>query len=65
MSTGCSFALPIFQQPLIDQGVADGGNRNTAADIVCQKQNNLSEQHRIGDAFLSSALFPLKTSRSS
>lgn len=50
-------ALSVFQESLIHQYVADRGNRNTASDIICQKQDDLAQQDWIRDTLLTPAAF--------
>ena len=60
MGAGCAFALAVIQESFVDQRIADGGDRNTGADIIGKEQDDLPQQRRVCDLLLPSAFFSLQ-----
>ena len=44
----------------MNQGVADGGNRNGTADVIGQKQDYFPQENRIGNLALPTTFFALQ-----
>ena len=63
MGAGCAFALAVIQESFVDQRIADGGDRNTGADIIGKEQDDLPQQRRVCDLLLPSAFSLSRISR--
>src|SRR5699024_3034757 len=56
---GCAF--PTLRQHLLThQRITDGGKRGTVADIICQKEDDLAQQFRVGELALAAAALPFQ-----
>ena len=55
-----AFARNVFEQALIDERVADGGEGDGAADIIGEEEDNFAQQDGIGELTLTTTFFALE-----
>ena len=55
-----AFARNVFEQALIDERVADGGEGDGAADIIGEEKDNFAQQDGIGELTLTTTFFALE-----
>lgn len=60
VGTWGAFARNVFEQALIDERVADGGEGDGAADIIGEEKDNFAQQDGIGELTLATTFFALE-----
>lgn len=55
-----AFARNVFEQALIDERVADGGEGDGATDIIGEEKDDFAQQDGIGELTLATTFFALE-----